>query len=407
MRKFLLLVLVSTTFLNLTFSQKLKKVKNIDNRARTFESYYVLKDSSEMRYGEYVYKYKGNIQVQGQFENNYATGEWIYTPGDNLKIIGNFVENEKQGVWKYYSGDKLISVLNYEKGRSEGKSTGYYEKGQIACEVLYADNKIVGERKSYYENGQVKEISNYKNGKLDGVVEKFDENGKLLYKIIYKEKTPYDLEIVIDDENLFFGGDLKDGNGQFINYSKNHETGKKFVKLIRTFKDGKLYGQVIGYDHKGELFYRGQYMNGFMVGMWNFNLNNKKKRYDKAYNYADSLTTDTTKWFLNFHDNISEVGVKMPKFDNIDTDHFRLHIQSSLIYPFDAQKLGISGRIFVQFKVNKVGLVYDVKLVKKVDKLLDEEALRVIKSSPLWIPGFNDQLPVDVLFTFPIVFQLR
>lgn len=45
--------------------------------------------------------------------------------------------------------------------------------------------------------------------------------------------------------------------------------------------------------------------------------------------------------------------------------------------------------------------------LKKLDKLLDEEALRVIKSSPLWIPGFNDQLPVDVLFTFPIVFQLR
>ena len=363
MRKFLLLVLVSTIFLNLTFSQKLKKVKNIDNRARTFESYYVQNKNPEIRHGEYVYKYKGNIQVQGQFENNNATGEWIYTPGDNLKIIGNFVENKKQGEWRYYSSDKLISVLNYEKNRLEGKSTGYYESGQVACDVLYADNKIIGERKSYYENGQIKKISNYKNGKLDGAVEKFDEDGNLLYKIIYKEKTPYNLEIVIDDDNLFFGGDLKDGNGQFINYSKNYKTGKKFVKLIRTFKDGKLYGQVTGYDHKGELFYRGQYMNGFMVGMWNFYLNDKKKRYDKAYNYADSLVTDTTKWFLDFYDNVPEAGAKMPKFDNINTDQFRCHIVKTLIYPFDAQKLGISGRVFVQFKVNKVGLVYPVYTV--------------------------------------------
>jgi hypothetical protein len=44
---------------------------------------------------------------------------------------------------------------------------------------------------------------------------------------------------------------------------------------------------------------------------------------------------------------------------------------------------------------------------QKYIDLLIEEAKRVVNSSPSWGPGKIDGKPVDLMFTFPIVFSLQ
>ena len=144
-----------------------------------------------------------------------------------------------------------------------------------------------------------------------------------------------------------------------------------------------------------------------MIGMWEFYLNNKENYFSQSYNYTDSLKEDSTKGFINMYKNDLELYGELPKFENQDVNQFRYYIARTLMYPLEAQRKGISGRVYVEFQVNRLGLVQNVKLEKSVDKFLDQEALRVIKSSPLWVPGFKDQLPVETKFTFPIVFHLR
>jgi len=56
-------------------------------------------------------------------------------------------------------------------------------------------------------------------------------------------------------------------------------------------------------------------------------------------------------------------------------------------YPEEAVKDGIQGRVLVDFVIDEKGNVGDVKVVKGVDPLLDEEAVRVVESSPAWKPG--------------------
>ena len=97
----------------------------------------------------------------------------------------------------------------------------------------------------------------------------------------------------------------------------------------------------------------------------------------------------------------------MPTFQGQSKDAFRIYIQQNLRYPIIAQENGISGKVFVQFDINAKGNLTNVIVVRGVDPSLDKEAVRVVKSSPKWTPGKQRGRPVNVRFTFPIVFQLQ
>ena len=96
----------------------------------------------------------------------------------------------------------------------------------------------------------------------------------------------------------------------------------------------------------------------------------------------------------------------MPKFQGKESDEFRSFIQKNLTYPKEAHEKGISGRVYIQFDVDKEGNVRNVKVVRGVDPSLDAEALRVTNLSPKWTPAEQDGEKVNVRFTFPISFLL-
>jgi protein TonB len=98
----------------------------------------------------------------------------------------------------------------------------------------------------------------------------------------------------------------------------------------------------------------------------------------------------------------------MPKFMGGSPDvEFRNYIAKNLKYPAIAAENGISGRVFIQFVVNEKGEVTNAKVVRSVDPSLDEEALRIIRSSPRWTPGKQRGKPVKVAFTFQVNFVLQ
>jgi len=98
----------------------------------------------------------------------------------------------------------------------------------------------------------------------------------------------------------------------------------------------------------------------------------------------------------------------MPTFNGGDpATEFRKYIGQNLRYPDIAAENGISGRVIVQFAVNRVGQVVDAVVVRSIDPALDKEAIRVVMSSPKWSPGKQRGKAVTVLFTFPINFVLQ
>lgn len=111
---------------------------------------------------------------------------------------------------------------------------------------------------------------------------------------------------------------------------------------------------------------------------------------------------DTTKNEVPF----MVVEVK-PKFMGGDENTFTKWVASNLVYPPEAKAKGIQGRVIVQFIIDKKGKLNNVKVLRGVAQLLDEEAVRVISKSPDWTPGEDKGKKVDVVYQFPVIFQLR
>lgn len=96
----------------------------------------------------------------------------------------------------------------------------------------------------------------------------------------------------------------------------------------------------------------------------------------------------------------------MPTFEGGD-EALMKWLGDNINYPQEAQDKKIEGRVEVRFFVNEEGKIEDATVVRSVNKLLDEEALRVVNAMPAWKPGTVDGQPVKVWFTLPVTFQLK
>ena len=85
---------------------------------------------------------------------------------------------------------------------------------------------------------------------------------------------------------------------------------------------------------------------------------------------------------------------------------FYKYVATNLRYPAQARRMGIAGKVFVQFVVEKDGKLTDVQILKGIGSGCDEEALRVIKKSKKWTPGRQRGRPVKVRMIIPISFRL-
>jgi Ca-activated chloride channel family protein len=79
---------------------------------------------------------------------------------------------------------------------------------------------------------------------------------------------------------------------------------------------------------------------------------------------------------------------------------------SNLKYPKEVAEKGITGTVVIQFTVNPDGTLSDIKIIKGVDPLLDQEALRVIRlTSGKWKPGTHGGKPVKMTMIIPVKFE--
>ena len=96
-----------------------------------------------------------------------------------------------------------------------------------------------------------------------------------------------------------------------------------------------------------------------------------------------------------------------PSFMGGDANEFSKWVNQRLVYPEIAKENGVQGRVTLQFTVESDGRVTNVKVLRGVDSSLDQEAVRVVSSSPKWTPGKQRDRAVRVTYTFPVIFQLR
>jgi len=97
---------------------------------------------------------------------------------------------------------------------------------------------------------------------------------------------------------------------------------------------------------------------------------------------------------------------EMPEFPG-GNDALMRYLNSSIKYPAIAIENRISGKVYVNFIIDKNGEVTNVTVARGVDPSLDREAVRVVQSMPAWKPGKQRNKPVRVFYTVPINFVLK
>ena len=105
------------------------------------------------------------------------------------------------------------------------------------------------------------------------------------------------------------------------------------------------------------------------------------------------------------NDSIYNVVEQMPRFPGGEQAMFEF-IGKNVKYPQEAREKDISGRVFVQFVVEKDGRVSNAEVIRGIGGGCDEEALRVVKAMPKWEPAKQKGEPVRVRFILPLVFKL-
>lgn len=96
----------------------------------------------------------------------------------------------------------------------------------------------------------------------------------------------------------------------------------------------------------------------------------------------------------------------MPTFPG-GMDAFYNYVSKNIEFPRKAKFNNVSGKVFVQFIIDKDGTVTDVKAIKGIGFGCDEAAIEVLENSPKWNPGKQRGRAVKVRMVLPITFRLN
>lgn len=122
-------------------------------------------------------------------------------------------------------------------------------------------------------------------------------------------------------------------------------------------------------------------------------VDNNSKAIDSAYNKTDSV-------FLS--GNID----KQPEFPGGLAGIVKF-IGEHIRYPLQDREIGLTGKVYVQFVIEKNGHVSNVHALSGPSITLKSAAARVVSSFSNWQPGSIDNKPVRVLYTLPVNFALN
>lgn len=240
----------------------------------------------------------------------------------------------------------------------------------------------------------------------------FENNGTPVYDIKTGDKymvlkysnlsgrTKSDLYVEVADNitKCYHHFLTKDASYKKLFYNKKANTVRLHSVKIR-YTDGSTSTKIAvfdnGYDGKQSLFSDGplspivKYMNHI-----------SKEEDQDASNEAkpDEIKSNTE---------VFQSAAHMPSYPGGDAALMK-YLNDHMRYPAQAQLDNIQGKVIVQFIVKKDGSVGETKIARSINKELDEEAIRLVKSLPKFSPGRNAMGdPVDVWYTLPVIFRLQ
>ena len=204
------------------------------------------------------FKNSENLSMKSEFSNGIVNGEELkYWENGNIKSSTQFKEGIENGGYEdFYEDGQIKTSGEFLSEKKTGRWIEYYKNGQKKFTGEFNKNEDkVGEWISYWEDGKIDDIEQYNDeGKKSGTWKSFYKNGELSEEKNYLNdklnglRTKYDIK-----GNLKYKGNYIDGkkDGVHVNYANfgnngdaveqgNYILGKKDGKHTRTMINGNL-----------------------------------------------------------------------------------------------------------------------------------------------------------------------
>jgi len=287
-------------------------------------------------------------------------------------------------------------------GKKNGEFTLYYDDGQVESTGEFKDDKRFGLWKYYFPNGKIwREVTFSAEDFFVNAL--YDETGKTQIKDgtgrwLYKYVDPIISKIILVEGSFTEG--KKEGKWRCT-------SGNGDIIYEETFYKGKFKKGILLQDGR-KMEYPSESQNKFLQPDKKFEMTEKfrfsdfVKRYD--YPFFDFLPLSKTRLVTSEENEVFSVVEEPPTFKSGLSGFYQL-IGQNIRYPSEARKMGIKGKVFVEFVINIDGSLSDIKVIKGIGGGCDEEAKRVVSLSPPWNPGKIDGKPVKVVHVIPISFN--
>lgn len=82
-------------------------------------------------------------------------------------------------------------------------------------------------------------------------------------------------------------------------------------------------------------------------------------------------------------------------------------IKETIHYPAYARENNLQAKVYIKFMIDKNGNLKSPIIINKTEKILEDEAIRIVKKLNNWQAGIENGQAVDMWYTIPIIFQLE
>tara|TARA_R110002050_G_scaffold149463_1_gene276030 strand:- start:66798 stop:68510 length:1713 start_codon:yes stop_codon:yes gene_type:complete len=281
----------------------------------------------------HIFDMGGKNGGTGLFQNNIPAGKWeIYSKFHKLIFTLDFAETNPHDVFSKKSlsaAPKEIEKGTYKNGYRHGIWEVFDNYGELLFQTSYNYGFLNGKSKMFQSNKLMQEF-NYING---------NKGGKFTY---------YDSFGAVNTEETFYSDSFLD-----TNWYKSPQKDWVTVKNEEVNANQKLlwfYPDLPGMEiTKMNLDFADQQEHIFAI------------QRETAYGYWPELIPAEM-----------EGGAAMEK----------IYIANNLIIPKEALKQHVNGSVLLRYKVDELGLISDVVVLKSLGLGLDESATDIIKSLP-------------------------
>ncbi|MBP2283402.1 hypothetical protein H4V97_001720 [Flavobacterium sp. CG_23.5] len=127
---------------------------------------------------------------------------------------------------------------------------------------------------------------------------------------------------------------------------------------------------------------------------------------DKAYKVQDAKTVSPEKVRTNQSQTVYDIAglTEKPEFPGGIVEFYKF-VGENFQISKEASANKIKGKVYITFIVEKDGSITDTKILRDIGFNTGEEAERVIRLSPKWIPGKMNEEPVRTMYSLPITVQ--